>query len=139
MNTGINGVVVVAAVASGVVGGSEGASIVSAGSANGSIALITLAAWAFIVTIALGILAVVVYRRLRRPAASPNAVDGHSVSSGSGASSDLSDFHEVALGGAGTSGANNDAFTIDALDAVADVHQSSSAQPDTSTSINVQM
>ena len=99
-----------------------------AGSSSATMGVAALAVWVVIVTVALGVLALVVYRKLKR-SDSGSSTDTHSVSSGSRASSDLTDFGDSVMTGAPAAsspaaGVNNDAFTIDAIP---DVHQSSPA------------
>lgn len=101
-----------------------------AGSSSATMGVAALAVWVVIVTVALGVLALVVYRKLKR-SDSGSSTDTHSVSSGSRASSDLTDFGDSVMTGApaaasspAAAGVNNDAFTIDAIP---DVHQSSPA------------
>ena len=101
-----------------------------AGSSSATMGVAALAVWVVIVTVALGVLALVVYRKLKR-SDSGSSTDTHSVSSGSRASSDLTDFGDSVMAGApaaasspAAAGVNNDAFTIDAIP---DVHQSSPA------------
>ena len=98
-----------------------------AGSSSATMGVAALAVWVVIVTVALGVLALVVYRKLKR--GGDSSTDTHSVSSGSRASSDLTDFGDSVMTGAPAAsspaaGVNNDAFTIDAIP---DVHQSSPA------------
>ena len=100
-----------------------------AGSSSATMGVAALAVWVVIVTVALGVLALVVYRKLKR--GGDSSTDTHSVSSGSRASSDLTDFGDSVMAGApaaasspAAAGVNNDAFTIDAIP---DVHQSSPA------------
>ena len=100
-----------------------------AGSSTATMGVAALAVWVVIVTVALGVLALVVYRKLKRGGDSGSSTDTHSVSSGSRASSDLTDFGDSVMTGAPAAsspaaGVNNDAFTIDAIP---DVHQSSPA------------
>ena len=101
-----------------------------AGSSSATMGVAALAVWVVIVTVALGVLALVVYRKLKRGGDSGSSTDTHSVSSGSRASSDLTDFGDSVMAGAPAAasspaaGVNNDAFTIDAIP---DVHQSSPA------------
>ena len=96
------------------------------------IGLVGVAIWAVIVTVALGALALVVYRKLKR---NTNANDVQSVSSGSGASADLSDFGDPVMGGGG--GVNNEAYTIESVDTLPSVHQSGAAANDQSLTVRL--
>lgn len=88
--------------------------------------VMVLAVWAIVVTVALGVLAVVVYRKLKHIQRN-TSIDEHSVSSGSRADSDLNDFDSV------MGGANNEAYTIDASSdsVLPSVHQPPSPQSTT--------
>ena len=111
-----------------------------AGSSSATMGVAALAVWVVIVTVALGVLALVVYRKLKR-SDSGSSTDTHSVSSGSRASSDLTDFGDSVMTGAPAAsspaaGVNNDAFTIDAIP---DVHQSSPASTSADTPVSVRL
>ena len=95
--------------------------------------VVGMSIWVGIVTVALAVLSVVVYRKLQRQerGGGGGAADSHSVSSGSRTSSDLSDFvgdSVMTSGAAGSGGAaagiDNDSFTIDTIP---EVHHQSAA------------
>ena len=97
--------------------------------------VVGMSIWVGIVTVALAVLSVVVYRKLQRQerggGGGGGAADTHSVSSGSRTSSDLSDFvgdSVMTSGAAGSGGAaagiDNDSFTIDTIP---EVHHQSAA------------
>ena len=95
--------------------------------------VVGMSIWVGIVTVALAVLSVVVYRKLQRQerGGGGGAADTHSVSSGSRTSSDLSDFvgdsvmtSGAAGGGGAAAGIDNDSFTIDTIP---EVHHQSAA------------